>query len=239
MTQAIDLDRTSIFVKRFVALPTLKTSGLDLQPGQVHVWVVPLRLGRNPHSRLDLLSAAEVRRVGQLKLVQQRRAYIAARSTLRVLLSMYLSMPPKAVPIGYAATGRPELPEHPIEFSVSHSGQWSAIAVARQVRVGVDIEEIDQAIDILTIARRYFDHRRYRRLLAVPEPLRARLFFRLWTRIEACAKALDKPLSTVDLRRITRLLPLSSPQSLTVAGCCHSRRYVGHVAVCWGGAQPL
>ncbi|MER6914833.1 4'-phosphopantetheinyl transferase superfamily protein [Streptomyces sp. NPDC000594] len=81
-----------------------------------------------------------------------------------------------------------------LDFSLSHSGATALIAVAHRTRVGVDIEEIDPALDHRTMARRFLGPAEAELAAALPDPAGRRVFFTGWTRREAFAKAADCPI---------------------------------------------
>ena len=73
-----------------------------------------------------------------------------------------------------------------LRFNLSHSGDVTLIAVARDVEVGVDVERIRPVIEMHAIARRW---------LGRDDIADEREFFRAWTRHEAMVKALGVGLS--------------------------------------------
>lgn len=84
--------------------------------------------------------------------------------------------------------GKPRLRmASPLEFNVSHAGQWVVCALA-PTAVGIDIERVRE-ID-LRIAERFFQPAEYAALMAHAPGQRAACFFRLWTAKEAYVKAL-------------------------------------------------
>lgn len=85
--------------------------------------------------------------------------------------------------------GRPQLDHAGWDCNWSHSGDWLAVALVRDGRVGVDIERIHARPRALEIARRYF-HPREADALARCEPdARSDAFLRLWCAKEAVLKA--------------------------------------------------
>jgi len=73
-----------------------------------------------------------------------------------------------------------------LRFNLSHSGDVTLIAVARDSEVGVDVERIRPVIEMRTIARRW---------LGRDDIAGEQEFFRAWTRHEAMVKALGVGLS--------------------------------------------
>jgi len=73
-----------------------------------------------------------------------------------------------------------------LRFNLSHSGDVTLVAVARDSEVGVDVERIRPVIEMHSIARRWLG-----RDDIADEPE----FYRVWTRHEAMVKALGVGLS--------------------------------------------
>jgi 4'-phosphopantetheinyl transferase len=102
--------------------------------------------------------------------------------------------------------GKPAVRGGDLEFSVAHSGDLVAVAVAA-APVGVDVEQLEGrphelgSGDPATLARVVFAAEEQAALAAVPASGRARAFLVAWTRKEAVTKAkgdgLRVPLGTV------------------------------------------
>ena len=73
-----------------------------------------------------------------------------------------------------------------MRFNLSHSGDVTLVAVARDSEVGVDVERIRPVIEMRAIARRW---------LGRDDMADEREFLRAWTRHEAMLKALGVGLS--------------------------------------------
>ena len=75
-------------------------------------------------------------------------------------------------------------------FSLSHSRSLALIAWSSDTDLGIDVEDIDHAIDPLDLAVRVFSLPEQRTLADLSEDARRCAFFDLWTRKEALLKAL-------------------------------------------------
>ena len=173
---------------------------LQLSANIAHVWRVSLR---QPDETLDvllpLLDADERARADRFRFPKDRRHYIAARGTLRLLLSRYLETPAASLAFEYNAYGKPALASHhsgaDVRFNLSHSGDMALYAVARSREVGVDIEWTGRRLDQPEqIAERYFSPAEREALRKLPEAQKRRGFFHAWTRKEAYIKAKGKGL---------------------------------------------
>lgn len=163
---------------------------------ETHVWRAVLDLSSDPiDDALVLLSADERRRAGRFRFAVHRDRFIASRAFLRKLLGAYLDIPPASISLSYSITGRPRLAspapggEPAIEFNLSHSGDWTLLAVARGRAVGIDLERMRRGIPHQRIAARFFTRSEAASLRDVPAAVRPGAFFTCWTRKEAYLKA--------------------------------------------------
>ncbi len=110
--------------------------------------------------------------------------------TLLELLTGYIGQPPQ-----FAKTHRqkPYLANSPLQFNVSHSGDFTLIAVTTLSTIGADIEQIKPFPDMKDVADRYF----------TASERKHQDFFTTWTRKEAYIKAtgegLYMPLDQIDV----------------------------------------
>jgi 4'-phosphopantetheinyl transferase len=155
-----------------------------------------------PEARLTrlrlLLDAGERARAERFVFERHRRRFTAARGLLRETLAAELGGDPAALRFEYGPRGKPRLAagsDDGLRFNVSHSGELLLIALARGAELGVDVEAVRPDIDHAAIARRFFSACEQAALLALPDPLRARGFFAIWTRKEAYVKLLGGGLS--------------------------------------------
>jgi 4'-phosphopantetheinyl transferase len=134
----------------------------------------------------------ELARAARFKVESARTEYLVARLLLRRLLAEHLGSEPG--PFGHGPQGKPALPGSGIEFNLSHSCGRVLVVLCADHPVGVDVERLDPAIDPVALARTGLSEVEVTALLAVPEEERHTLFYRLWTRHEACLKALGSGL---------------------------------------------
>ena len=78
-----------------------------------------------------------------------------------------------------------------LHWSVSHTGGLVACLWSRQGACGIDIERTDRPVHALSVARRYFPASELAWLEALPAHERDAVFLDLWTRKEACLKAME------------------------------------------------
>jgi len=132
-----------------------------------------------------VLSPEELSRASTAQNHEDARRYISAHGAARFILGRYLGIAPKDVEWTPAPQGKPATSG--AEFSLSHSGDLSLIAVSARRPVGVDIQEVVDGLDVTGLSGRFFPETEAAEVLAAPEPGVA--FARLWARKEAVIKA--------------------------------------------------
>lgn len=115
----------------------------------------------------------------------------------RAVLASYLNIRPADIYFEKGVHGKPVLMKNTkgIEFNVSHSAEWLACAVSRDVPVGVDLEFCDPRRASLKVARRYFRPEETALLEALPGDQLGQQFFDYWTLKESAVKARGEALA--------------------------------------------
>ena len=148
---------------------------------------------------LGWLNDAERLRHERFVRAERRRQFVAGRVLLRMALGTLLDIAPLEIALTERPGNAPALafPKRPgLGLSISHSGQWVACAVSLGGPVGLDIERIDPARDVLAIAEQAFGPEAAGQLRALDAAERVDAFYRMWCRHEAhiklgCASAHD------------------------------------------------
>lgn len=148
-----------------VAMPAM------LADDEVHLWFCELEAG-------DAVAA--------------RRA---AQAFLLRLLSRYVGHVVDAAALTAGAHGKPALKSATLAFNLSHSGDAAAVALARGVEVGVDLETASRPRSHARLAQRYFCASETQALAALAPHEREAAFLRLWTAKESVLKALGRGLA--------------------------------------------
>ncbi len=166
----------------------------------VQVWCISQQSAlANVQHLKSLLSGDEIRRACRFRFDKDRNQFTIARGLLRTVLGGYLRMDPRAPQFHYSENGKPALAEHfnphNVQFNVAHSGDLILIGLARQSRVGVDVEQVRTVFATDEIAERFFSQRERQCLRSIPSEHRHEAFFRCWTRKEAYIKATGDGLS--------------------------------------------
>lgn len=159
----------------------------------VHVWRIRLDGARAPEL-WPVLSHDEQARARRFHFPEHRDAYVMAHGMLRRILARYAGMSPDALVFDAGEFGKPALRvapgSAPLEFSLSHSGDYALLAVSR-APVGVDIERWKEEAEHLELATRFFStaERDVLHELAAEKEHVVAGFFAAWSRKEAYLKA--------------------------------------------------
>lgn len=170
-----------------------------VETGTTEVWLIDAD-ALDPDGLAPLLSPEEHHRAGAFKFRALARRYVAAHGALRHILARYLDADPAALAFARNPWGKPRLADRPLQFNLSHSGPWAALAVSGG-EVGIDIETM-AAAPPLEVAPLVLSSSERDQLQSAPADRQAALFYGIWTRKEALAKATGQGLS-LDLTQIT------------------------------------
>lgn len=159
--------------------------------GEVHVWL--LRADRPEET--SLLSRGERLAAARFRMRADRRRYVAARTALRLLTARYTGADAATLVFTGGSGRKPAVAGGGAEFNVSHSGDWVALAFARSMAVGIDVEELRALAELRDMVRQFFSPRERALIESIPPAARLPEFFRIWTRKEAVLKAAGRGLS--------------------------------------------
>lgn len=166
-----------------------------LSESEVHVWRLSLDQGRRLIRRFEeVLSSEEKRRAEGSFLEMEKASFRLCRGFLRVLLGRFGGMAPEAIRFVKGKRGKLHLDASfrrtGIEFNLSHSGDVALVALSRERRLGVDVEQTRPSVALDEIRQRLFSPVEQEEIGALPEAARIDGFFACWTRKEAAIKAL-------------------------------------------------
>jgi 4'-phosphopantetheinyl transferase len=216
---------------------------LNLEPDVVHVWRATSSVDVESAARLErTLSRSEHERAARYTASELRQRFAVRRGLLRWILSRYLDVAPDQVELRAAASGKPEpVAGGLLRFSAASSGACTLVAVTLGREVGVDVERI-RAAAIEPVAARFFAAHEVAALRELAPPARERLFFSLWVRKEALAKATGEGLAALD----TLDVPVSGCEGAYVTTASGERWSLhdvpldeGHVAAVAASGPPF
>lgn len=137
------------------------------------------------------LDEADVVRYSRFVRRERQRQFLVGRVLLKQQLGRMLGVAPGSISLTAAAGKGPELVSPhagPISLSVSHSGPWVACAASRSTALGLDIEIIDPARDVLALAEQAFGPAEAAWLASRPDATRVQDFYEQWCEHEARIK---------------------------------------------------
>jgi 4'-phosphopantetheinyl transferase len=158
-----------------------------LAPRQAHLWFARLddMRGRVPEYRA-LLDQEELTRADRFRFDVDRERYIIGHGMLRMLLSRYTGMDPKAVKTLRGKYGKPYMEDRSVHFNLSDTKDAVLIAFAKE-EIGADLETMTRTVDHLQVAEHYFTPAEIAWIKSSDDSKRR--FLELWTRKEAVLKA--------------------------------------------------
>ena len=169
-------------------------SPLKIVFDDVQVWGFTLDIdGEGLTAAMHYLSKDELERADRLVSEQNRRRFIAAHAALREVLSRYCGRDPQALLFHRTAAGKPFLAgKTVIRFNLSHSHGRALIAVASDREVGVDLEKLRPAVDVVSLAERFLSSKD-QEFVKRGDPARTEeRFLQAWVAREAVFKAEGK-----------------------------------------------
>ncbi|ETO93621.1 4'-phosphopantetheinyl transferase family protein [Legionella oakridgensis] len=173
----------------FKALPLQDCS---LHEERVDIWQFSLHMEFN--NSKSLLSSDEQKRAERYYFARHRRRFTIARTMLRLILARYLNLAPEQLEFTYSSHGKPALPNHHLQFNMSHSQETALLAVGKNHSLGIDLEFFS-ARPYEGIADHLFSVQENQALHALPPMLKPLGFFHIWAQKEALIKACGLGLS--------------------------------------------
>ena len=177
------------------------TESLELQAGQVDVWLASLSnvSSSDASAYLGLLSEPEHAQWQRFLVKDARLQYLVTRALVRTTLSRYANVPARAWQFETNAYGRPHISQPlascNLRFNLSNTTGLVACAVSIDCEIGIDVENVKRTVDTDELAPSVFapvelaDFRK-----AGLEDRRDR-FFSYWTLKESYIKARGMGLS--------------------------------------------
>lgn len=172
------------------------------------IWLLPLDLADDlpAGDHHDWLSDDEASRLQAMTSSVRRRSFLAGHWRARELVADWLQVETQRIALHRHDDGRPRLlvdgAPSPLSLSLSHSGDWLAIALAT-VLVGIDVELPRRQRDLHALARFTFSPEEVASLDGLDATAYGSAFHRLWTLKEARGKRLGEGLLPGRSRLVT------------------------------------
>jgi 4'-phosphopantetheinyl transferase len=156
------------------------------------LWMIDVRQA-SPTACWELLDVGERLRSKSYVRDADRQTFVVTRAALRCTLARLTGIDAGALRFCLGRWGKPflatQVGQIPLNFSVSHSGQSSVIAVSIGGRIGVDIEQCRHVANAQAIADSCLGHTVAAHLDTLEGEVRDFAFLKFWTAAEAFAKA--------------------------------------------------
>lgn len=160
----------------------------------VHIWRASLDLPLHELGKLfSLLTAEEQSRADRFYRTRDRNRFIAARGTLRSLLSGYLNLAPELLSLTCNPHGKPLLAgnsaQATLQFNLTRRQDLALYAFAIGKPVGIDVEAEQTSQQIEELIPQIASARELAMWKTLPTSARQQAFLHLWTRKEALLKS--------------------------------------------------
>jgi 4'-phosphopantetheinyl transferase len=205
---------------------SLEIPKLELTPGEVHVWSLPLDISqRSLASVAEYLSPDERKRADRFRFEVHRNQFIVGRGMLRVILGSYCNVLPERLRFAYGPNGKPELiapgesvprTRGALRFNLAHSEELGVLAVTQTGPVGVDVEQVRRLPEFKELVSQFFSVREAAEFSRLPWEQQPAAFFNLWTRKEALLKAMGEGIAHSLDRVEVSFLPGESARVLSL-----------------------
>jgi 4'-phosphopantetheinyl transferase len=152
---------------------------------QIHQFAADFR--EAPES---FLSVGELTYFRQLTSEKRKHEYLQSRFALKTLLTKYVSKPLSEIQFDKIGEGKPVLTGAKVDFNLSHSGEYFAIALSEKGQVGVDIEKVRAPHHLAQIATKFFSAAETSLIENATDPQKqVEIFSKFWSGKEALIKA--------------------------------------------------
>ncbi|GAB3638247.1 hypothetical protein GCM10027422_38370 [Hymenobacter arcticus] len=191
-----------------------------------------------------MLSAAELARQARLRTPTLRQTYGRAHGFLRSVLSKYNSLTNNELLFTSDANGKPQLAAGGLHFNLSYRPGRALLAVSNTGLVGADVEPLTPLADATALVAELFAPAEQAALRAAAPADYWPLFYLIWTRKEAYAKALGMGLGMPFAAFSVLDFPPGAPPVLTAPAGCQLRSfrvgmgYQGAIAALGNAVKP-
>lgn len=158
-------------------------------PNTLHIW--PINLDQSHWDDWAfVLSPAEHHKTQQFKTPTLQHHYRRSHIALRLALAQHTHQAPQHLEILATTTGKPFLPEHPLHFNLSHSGNQALVGIAK-TPLGIDIEHIKMDLpNVQQLAPNVMHPLELMQFRKLSGSEQIAFFYTQWTQKEAYLKAI-------------------------------------------------
>lgn len=162
----------------------------DINKGKLEIFYAETRDLNSRFADIQrYVSCEEQSRADKFLFDKDRETYITCHAILRIVISQLLKLNPLEISFESRMNNKPGIKGDPVHFNITHTREAFAITVSSEFHVGIDLEDINQEIEIRSIAEKYFSKKECEFIFKSETGSKNR-FFLLWTRKESLLKAL-------------------------------------------------
>lgn len=190
---------------------------LGLRSEQIHIWQLNIpQMKGYLESWIPCLAPSERDRMNRFKFERDRTRFGLSQGGLRQLLGRYVQRDPATLDFKTEAKGKPYLcvdgQRSPLQFNLSHSGEWVVYALSSDRPVGIDIEAVRDLDRLEAMARHCLTPSEQADVEQLPTVEANLRFFEYWTCKEAYLKAIGAGLTVA----MTEVEVIRSDTALTL-----------------------
>ena len=202
----------------------------------LHIWQADLAASHPGGPTAEAaLSATELARLARLRTPILRQTYARAHGFLRNVLGRYTGQPSATVALSAGANGKPGIAGSALHFNLSYRPGRALLAVTNTGHVGADIEPLAPLADAGALIKELFSPPEQAALQAAAPADYWPLFYLIWTRKEAYAKAqgmgLALPFAAFSVLASGTPPRLTSPVGTQLLSCAIGPGWQGSVAL--------
>ena len=186
------------------------------------LWLIDLALEPSA-ADWSACDTEEQSRAQRFRFDKHARRFRAAHAAMRQIMAAQLGVDAHSLRWRTGPHNKPHLLDHPgWYFNLSHSGDWALLGMSSTAQMGVDIECRRDMRDMAGIVRHQFSATEQATYQQLPEMDQSVWFYRVWSRKEACLKALGSgmgmPLQSFDVGGTDASMDVAVP---TNGQLCH------------------
>lgn len=150
-----------------------------------------MQLNEDILSNMPYLSSTEKSRLDKYRFTIDKFRFGIGRIAIRLLCSKQLGIDPAEIHLTFNPYGKPKIVQNKdLQFNISHSGNSIVLGLGIEHEIGVDIEEHNDIIDHIDLAKCVFSESEQNQLLNAQSDKIVEGFYNGWTLKESFIKAM-------------------------------------------------
>ena len=230
-------------MSKFLQFSKKKPKLLDKH--SIHIWIIDLSKHiLSASNYFHMLSTTEQKKALSYKFTVHKSYYTIRTALLRTIISKYCDLKIMDIDIGLGPFGKPYLKNSSVDlhFNVSHSENFTYIAMTKSGEIGIDLECAHERQDLDSLARYVLHENEYCTFKSIVYSEQLMYFYRIWSLKEAIVKSvgigLNYPLSKIQIPKniqesdlkLVKLHPLKEERILRLKILKAPPSFVGSLA---------